>query len=90
MWTHFGYVDDDDEMRRIRIKQSNLIGPAGLISMEDAKAVEIVQRAIKRDGDRTSYIAMGGGRAEDAEHLVTESAVIGFWEYYKSLLGIET
>ena len=90
VWTHFGYVDDDDEMRRIRIKQSNLIGPAGLISMEDGEAVEIVQRAIKRDGDRTSYIAMGGGRAEDAEHLVIESAVIGFWEYYKSLLGIET
>lgn len=88
VWTHFGYTDDDDEMRRIRIKQSNLVGPAGLISMEDAEAVEIVQKAIVRAGDATSYIAMGGGRAENAEHLVTESAIVGFWETYKSYLGI--
>ena len=88
VWTHFGYADDDEDMRRIRIKQSNLIGPAGLISMEDGEAVEIVQKAIARDHDKVSYIAMGGGRAEDSEHLVTESAIIGFWDYYKSLLGI--
>lgn len=88
VWTHFGYTDDDEEMRRIRIKQSNLIGPAGLISMEDGEAVEIVQKAAACDQDKVSYIAMGGGRAEDSEHLVTESAIIGFWDYYKSLLGI--
>jgi anthranilate 1,2-dioxygenase large subunit len=88
VWTHFGYADDDQDMQRIRIKQSNLIGPAGLISMEDGEAVEIVQKAVARDQDKVSYIAMGGGRAEDSEHLVTESAIIGFWEYYRSLLGI--
>ncbi len=88
VWTHFGYADDDEEMQRIRIKQSNLIGPAGLISMEDGEAIELVQRGVARDQDKASYIAMGGGHAEDAEHLVTESAVIGFWNCYKSLLGI--
>jgi anthranilate 1,2-dioxygenase large subunit len=90
VWTHFGYADDDDEMRAIRIKQSNLIGPAGFVSMEDGEAVEIVQKAVRRDRDQGSYIAMGGGRAEDADHLVTESAIIGFWEYYKSILGLGT
>ena len=88
IWTHFGYVDDDSEMRDIRIKQSNLIGPAGYVSMEDGEAVEIVQKAVRRERGETSYIAMGGGRAEDAAHLVTESAIIGFWENYKSVLGI--
>ena len=88
VWTQFGYVDDDQEMRDIRVKQSNLIGPAGYVSMEDGEAVEIVQKAVRCDHDQGSYIAMGGGRAEDAEHLVTESAIIGFWEHYKSLLGI--
>ncbi len=89
VWTHFGYVDDDAELRDIRIKQSNLIGPAGLISMEDGEAVEIVQRAIVRDGDKTSYIAMGGGRAEDSAHLVTEASIIGFWDHYKAIMNIE-
>lgn len=88
VWTHFGYADDDDEMRAIRIKQSNLIGPAGYISMEDGEAVEIVQRAVVRDQDKHSYIAMGGGEAVDTPHLVTESAIIGFWENYRGLLGI--
>jgi anthranilate 1,2-dioxygenase large subunit len=89
VWTHFGYADDDDALQAIRNKQSNLIGPAGLISMEDGEAVEIVQRAVTRDQERHSYIAMGGGRAEDAEHLVTESAIIGFWENYRALLGLD-
>jgi anthranilate 1,2-dioxygenase large subunit len=88
VWTHFGYVDDDEEMRNIRIKQSNLIGPAGYVSMEDGEAVEIVQKAVRRDRGAGSYIAMGGGVAEDADHLVTESAIIGFWQHYKSMLGI--
>jgi anthranilate 1,2-dioxygenase large subunit len=90
VWTQFGYADDDDEMRAIRIKQGNLIGPAGFISMEDGEAVEIVQKAVVRDQDKTSYIAMGGGVAEDAEHLVTESAIVGFWDHYRALMGIKT
>ena len=88
VWTHFGYTDDDEEMLAIRIKQSNLIGPAGLISMEDGEAVEIVQKAIVRERAKASYIAMGGGRAEDAEHLVTEGAIIGFWEAYRRQMGV--
>ena len=88
VWTHFGYADDDEEMQGMRLKQANLIGPAGLISMEDGEAVEIVQRAVRQDQDKTSYIAMGGGRIEDTAHLTTESAIIGFWDYYRSLMGI--
>lgn len=89
VWTHFGYADDDEEMQAIRIKQSNLIGPAGYISMEDGEAVEIVQKAVLRDADKHSFIAMGGGEAQNTEHLVTESAIIGFWENYRALLGIK-
>jgi anthranilate 1,2-dioxygenase large subunit len=90
VWTHFGYTDDDAEMQAIRLKQANLIGPAGLISMEDGEAVEIVQNAIVGEHQATSYVAMGGGRAEDADHLVTEGAIIGFWENYEKLVGYGT
>jgi anthranilate 1,2-dioxygenase large subunit len=74
-------------MQAIRQKQANLIGPAGLISMEDGEAVEIVQRAIIGEHDAASYIAMGGGRPDDADHLVTEGAIIGFWHNYEKLVG---
>ena len=88
VWTHFGYADDDDELRAMRLKQANLIGPAGFVSMEDGEAVEIVQRAVRQAGEASSYIAMGGGRAEDAQHLVTESAIIGFWQAYRRVMGM--
>jgi len=89
IWTHFGYQDDDAEMRAIRLKQANLIGPAGLISMEDGEAVEIVQNAIVGEELAGSYIAMGGGRAEDADHLVTEGAIVGFWDNYQEMVGFD-
>jgi anthranilate 1,2-dioxygenase large subunit len=88
VWTHFGYADDDDTLRAMRLKQANLIGPAGFVSMEDGEAVEIVQRAVREARDAHSYIAMGGGRAEDAQHLVTEGAIIGFWESYRAVMGM--
>jgi len=90
VWTMFGYENDDAEMQAIRNKQNNLIGPAGLVSMEDGEAVEIVHQAIIRDQEKTSYIGMGGGKAEDAEHLVTEGAIIGFWEYYRKTMKLES
>ncbi|MFT5132687.1 MAG: anthranilate 1,2-dioxygenase large subunit [Gammaproteobacteria bacterium] len=89
VWTQFGYEDDDEEMQNIRNKQGNLIGPAGLVSMEDGEAVEIVHQAVIRDQDKASYIAMGGNKAEDAEHLVTEAGIIGFWEYYRKTMQFE-
>lgn len=89
VWTQFGYADDDDEMQAIRLKQSNLIGPAGVISMEDGEAVEIVQQAVSPDKGAASYIGMGGGVAEDADHLVTEGAIVGFWQNYRDLIGVE-
>lgn len=89
IWTQFGYEDDDAEMQAIRIKQSNLIGPAGLISMEDGEAVEIVQDAVQNELEAKSYIAMGGVHAEDADHLVTEGAIIGFWQNYEKLVGFD-
>lgn len=89
VWTQFGYADDCEEMQAIRLKQSNLIGPAGVISMEDGEAVEIVQDAVVRAQDQTSYIAMGGGGADDADHLVTEGAIIGFWQNYERLVGFD-
>lgn len=83
VWTYFGYADDSSEARSSRLKQMNLVGPGGLISMEDGEAVELVQQAIVRDGDATSYIAMGGRKGEPQENLVNEAPIVSYWEYYR-------
>ena len=44
-WTIFGYEDDTPEMANDRMIQTNMIGPAGLVSMEDGEAVEIAHRS---------------------------------------------
>lgn len=85
--TVLGYADDDAEMTAIRLKQSNLIGPAGFISMEDGHATEIVQRAIADCTEDESVIVMGGYDASDQDDLLNEAAIRGFWQHYRELVG---
>ncbi|GMA62770.1 aromatic ring-hydroxylating dioxygenase subunit alpha [Alicyclobacillus fastidiosus] len=87
IWTYFGYADDDDTMRNIRVKQSNLIGPAGLISMEDGAIGEIVQKGVIRDEDQSSFVEMGGTGVESQEHRVTETSIRGFWQQYRAFMN---
>ena len=86
----FGYEDDDAEMRKLRIKQSNLVGPAGYISMEDTEATELVQRGVARDGDLTSVIDMAAGAPDQSDTLITESLIRSFWAGYRKLMGLDT
>lgn len=84
-WTYFGYADDDDEMLRARIKQANLVGPAGLISMEDGEAIELIQRAIQHGDD--SALLEFGGRGLLKERGNGEGAIRGFWMHYARMMG---
>jgi anthranilate 1,2-dioxygenase large subunit len=89
-WTLFGYADDSAEMTDHRLLQANLVGPAGLISMEDGEAIEITQRATAAERDACSVVEMGGGgKIMNLEHRVNDIPVRGFWSYYAELMGIE-
>jgi anthranilate 1,2-dioxygenase large subunit len=88
--TLFGYADDDTAMTRHRLKQANLVGPAGYVSMEDGEAIEIAHRASASCQDAHSVIEMGGrGPIRDLEHRVTDVPVRGFWSYWAELMGVE-
>ena len=90
-WTLFGYADDDEAMTRHRLLQSNLIGPAGLVSMEDGEAVEIAHHGTRREKDATSVIEMGGGGEipTDVKIKVSDIPLRGFWSYYAELMDYE-
>ncbi|HEF4748762.1 TPA: Rieske 2Fe-2S domain-containing protein [Burkholderia multivorans] len=83
----FGYTDDTPELRALRIKQANLVGPAGYISMEDTEATELVQRGTVRDGDATSVIEMSRGNPDQQDTVITESLIRKFWVGYQKLMG---
>jgi anthranilate 1,2-dioxygenase large subunit len=88
--TMLGYQDDTQEMALHRLRQANLVGPAGLVSMEDGEAIEIAHRASKPDPDRATVIELGGaGVISDRDYRVTDVPLRGFWSYYAELLGIE-
>jgi anthranilate 1,2-dioxygenase large subunit len=88
--TMLGYAGDSPEMTVHRLRQANLVGPAGLVSMEDGEAIELAHRASKPDQDRTTVIELGGaGVISDRDYRVTDVPLRGFWSYYAELLGIE-
>lgn len=86
-WTYLGYADDTPEQRDIRLKQSNLIGPAGFISMEDGAVGGFVQRGIAGARDQQSVVEMGGESTESGEARATEASVRGFWKAYRHYMS---
>jgi phenylpropionate dioxygenase-like ring-hydroxylating dioxygenase large terminal subunit len=88
-WTIFGYQDDDPELRTMRLKQSNLIGPAGFVSIDDGVIGEWVQRGIGgRGAEASSVMEMGGSEiASTKGSRATEATLRGFWQGYRSLMG---
>ncbi|BAI97356.1 aromatic oxygenase [Sphingobium sp. TA15] len=83
----FGYADDTPELRALRIKQANLVGPAGYISMEDTEATELVQQGTVRDGNAHSVIEMAkNAPSTQTDTLITENLIRSFWKGYQKLM----
>lgn len=86
-WTYLGYEDDTPEQRKVRLKQSNLVGPAGFISMEDGAVGGFVQRGIAGASDLEAVVEMGGDHTGSSEGRATETSVRGFWKAYRHHMG---
>ncbi len=87
-WTYLGFADDTPDLRALRLKQGNLVGPAGFVSMEDGCVGGFVQRATVTAEDEESVVEMGGTGAETQTTRATETAVRGFWKEWRSLMGM--
>jgi phenylpropionate dioxygenase-like ring-hydroxylating dioxygenase large terminal subunit len=86
-WTYIGFADDSAELHRRRLKQSNLVGPAGFVSMEDGCVGGFVQRGAAAAPDALSVVNMGGDTAESQDTRATEASVRGFWKAYRRHMG---
>ena len=84
------HIEARVEAEVYRLRQANLVGPAGLVSMEDGEAIEIAHRASKPDRDSTTVIELGGaGVISDRDYRVTGVPLRGFFSHYAGLIGIE-
>lgn len=86
-WTYLGFSEDTPEQHKVRLKQSNLVGPAGYVSMEDGCVGGFVQRGVAGAPDQRAVLEMGGASAESSESRVTEASVRGFWKAYVDGMG---
>ena len=87
-WIYLGFTDDTPELRMHRLKQCNLVGPAGYVSMEDGAVGGFVQRGIAAAADELSVVEMGGAGAETQATRATEASVRGFWKAYRAHMGL--
>ena len=91
VFTIYGYEDDSPEMLDLRLAQSNMIGPAGYISMEDGEAIEITHRATRGEHGKSGLLEMGGLGAipDEIKFRTSEVSIRGFWSYYAALMNME-
>lgn len=87
-WTYIGYVSDTPAQREVRLKQANLIGAAGFVSMEDGAVGGFVQRGIAGTRAEQAVLEMGGDSTASSSSRATEAAVRGFWKQYRVLMGV--
>ena len=88
-WVHLGFDDDDEAMTERRLRQGNLIGAAGYISMEDGCVGGFVQRALQYNDDDSGVVMMGGHDAQSQNFRASEAAIRGFWKKYRALTGAD-
>jgi hypothetical protein len=70
-------------MRRRRLRQLNLVGPAGYVSMEDGCVGGFVSRGAAAAENEVSVVNMGGDGTASTETRATEASVRGFWKAYR-------
>ncbi len=86
-WIHLGFDGDDEEMTERRVRQGNLVGAAGYISMEDGCIGGFVQRALQYNDADSGVVMLGGYEAQSQPFRVSEAAIRGFWKKYRALVG---
>ena len=87
-WTQIGFADDTPRLREMRLMQSNMVGPAGYVSMEDGAVGNFVQRGIAAAADLDSVIELGGFDSKSQDFRATESSIRGFWKAYRSAMEL--
>ncbi len=87
-WTTIGFADDTPDMKLRRLRQNNLAGPAGYVSMEDGAVGGFVQRGVAAAGGERAVVEMGGSGTTNEGTRATEASVRGFWKCYRGHMGV--
>jgi len=88
-WTMFGFEGDDDEMTRHRLRQGNLMGPAGFLGLEDHEAIKFVQDGMKAIPGGEHMVALDPANPTGtSETLISEAAIRGMYQHWREVMGL--
>jgi anthranilate 1,2-dioxygenase large subunit/salicylate 5-hydroxylase large subunit len=86
-WTFFGYKGEPAALRKTRLLQANLLGPAGLVTIDDNEVLECAQDGAAASPLANSVLEAGKGSG-DADHLMSESAIRAFYDCYRNVMDL--
>jgi apoptosis-inducing factor 3 len=88
-WTMFGFEGDDDAMTRHRLRQGNLMGPAGFLGLEDNEAIKFVQDGMQRVPNQEHLVKLDPAtEAGTSDTLISESAIRAMYKYWRQEMGL--
>lgn len=88
-WTMFGFEGDDEEMTRHRLRQGNLMGPAGFLGLEDNEAIKFVQDGMLGVPGGEHLVKLDPGtEAGTADTLISEAAIRAMYRHWRDAMGI--
>jgi salicylate 5-hydroxylase large subunit len=88
-WTFFGYADDDEAMTQRRLRQANLMGPSGYVSIDDSEVLAFVQQGVRQAPDAAGVLEMDGdGWSDETPHAVTEGEIRAMYAHYRKVMGL--
>jgi anthranilate 1,2-dioxygenase large subunit len=88
-WTMFGYEGDDEAMTRHRLRQGNLMGPAGFLGLEDNEAIKFVQDGMQRVPNGTHLVKLDPARETGtADTLISESAIRAMYKHWREAMEL--
>jgi anthranilate 1,2-dioxygenase large subunit len=88
IWTMFGFEGDSDEMTRHRLRQGNLMGPAGFLGLEDNEAMKFVQDGVRKSRPSAAVIELGGIAEGTSPDLITEAAIRALYRHWREVMEV--
>jgi hypothetical protein len=87
-WTMFGFEGDDEEMTRHRLRQGNLMGPAGFLGLEDNEAIKFVQDGMISVPNGEHMVELDPGNDGTSETLISEAAIRGMYRHWREVMEL--
>jgi phenylpropionate dioxygenase-like ring-hydroxylating dioxygenase large terminal subunit len=88
-WTMFGFEGDDDEMTRHRLRQGNLMGPAGFLGLEDNEAIKFVQDGMQHVPGGQHLVKLDPAvPAGTSDSLISEASIRAMYQHWRAVMGL--